>query len=201
MTFVVYGKRFEPNLSMEMLQFLYKWTLSNQNLVQVLLALQFKSLWLGSLCLRSTCKYLGKRFICFSNRRKSLQPGFVAQKPAPGATTGVWKCCWQFFSFIYLPEIWRRKSLSTKLNHVQAFADNAQGKFTTLTFNEHNWWLWGVWLSARLICLWIPSVTVLSHLDFFFWSLLNWFLASLFDNLAEALQSGQEIGTMLSNQM
>jgi len=36
---------------------------------------------------------------------------------------------------------------------------------------------------------------------FFFWSLLNWFLASLFGNLAEALQSGREIETMLSNQL
>lgn len=41
-------------------------------------------------------------------------------------------------AFIYLPEIWGRKSLATKLCHVQAFADNNHGKFTTLKFNEHN---------------------------------------------------------------
>lgn len=69
-------------------------------------------------------------------------------------------------SFIYLSKIQGRKSLSTELGYFQAFADNAPGKFTTLTFNEHGWLPPRVWPAAKLICLCIPSVTVISHLFF-----------------------------------
>lgn len=121
------------------LTLLYKWTLSNKNLVLVLLALEFKSVSCGRLSLRNTCKYLGKIFIW--NKRKILPPGFVTEKFVSGTKTALWTCYCHFFSFIFLPETWGRKSLTTKLGHVQAFADNAWGKFTTLTFNEHSRWL------------------------------------------------------------
>lgn len=59
------------------------------------------------------------------------------------------------------------------------------------------------WLPNWYVCVSHQWLLYLIQVCFFFflWSLLNWFLASLFGNRAEALQSGQKIGTMLSNQM
>lgn len=146
------------------LALLYKWTLSNKNLVLVLLELKFKSVSHGRLSLRSTCKYLRKIFIFIWNKRKILSPGIVTEKFVSGTKTMVWTHYYNLFLFIFLPEIWERKSLTIKQGHVQVFAENAWGKFTTLTFNEHNQWLQEVWLAAKLICLCIPSEAVISHL-------------------------------------
>lgn len=86
--------------------------------------------------MRSTCEYLGKRFIFIWNKREiySLalwQRNLILElKLGYGIALDI--------SFIYLHKIWGRKSLSTKLGHVQTFADKVWGKFTTLACNEHN---------------------------------------------------------------
>lgn len=84
------------------------------------------------------CKYLGKIFIFMWNKREILPPGFVREKFVSGTKTVVWTCYCHLFSFLFLPEIWGRKSPTIKLGCVQVFAENARGKFTTLTFNEHS---------------------------------------------------------------
>lgn len=65
----------------------------------------------------------------------------MTEKFVSETKTMVWTHYYHLFLFIFLPEIWGRKSLTIKLGHVQVFAEDAWGKFTTLTFNEHNQWL------------------------------------------------------------
>lgn len=189
------------------LTLLYKRTLSNKNLVLVLLALKFKSLSHGRLGWRSTCKYLGKIFIFMWNKRKILPPGFVTEKFVFGTKTVVWTCCCHLFSshssfylkfgeenHYHLQSSWamfkcllKMPGENSQLWHLMSTANGS------MTFD---------WLPGWYVCVshqWLLYLIWIWFGFFFLWSLLNWFLASLFGNCAEALQSGHKIGTMLSN--
>lgn len=185
-----------------MLTLLYTWTSSNRNLVPVLLAFKFQRVCFGSLCLRSAWKYSGKGIIFIWNKRKSLQPDLCHRNLLlqiklwygiaidissylticlKSGGENLFQLSWATFKPLLI-----MAGANSQLWHLMSTTDGSEelDKLPDWYISVSHQWL------LHLICL-----------AFFSWSLLNWFLASLFGNLAEALQSGHKIGTMLSNQM